>query len=305
MLRAYTNRPPPPCLLGNFRSARAAGGSRRGHRNAHRFRGAGCSSRSTGAPAGEPMHALSAGVRSRSLFVITAGGKAAPVRLSADRFSIVVPVCCSLSPELRTWCPSFLMLTEMGDSTLVRRLHAPAISPDPKICCRDRASALHPDFAYSPLSFAANPDSSMTTLLFTHPAASSTIPHLPPRVARPPAALLAALDAAVAGLDRRVARAAISRICPRHPIGLIERVLAAVPASVHAGSDADTVLSPARARRRCTRSARCAGGRRGYGGEATNAFCACGRPATTPSRCAMGFCLFNNIAIAAAAGAQV
>src|SRR2546423_1119768 len=85
------------------------------------------------------------------------------------------------------------------------------------------------------------------TLLYSHSACldhdpGSYHPESPDRLR----AVLAALEAEeFAALDRREAprgdRADIARV---HPPAYIEAVLAAVPASGHAGLDADTIVSP-------------------------------------------------------------
>src|SRR5260221_2623649 len=87
----------------------------------------------------------------------------------------------------------------------------------------------------------------MTTLLYSHAACldhdpGSYHPESPERLR----AVLAALSAEeFAGLDRREApRAALDDIARVHPRGYIDAVLAAIPASGHAGLDADTIVSP-------------------------------------------------------------
>src|SRR5260221_975341 len=87
----------------------------------------------------------------------------------------------------------------------------------------------------------------MTTLLYSHAACldhdpGSYHPESPERLR----AVLAALSAEeFAGLDRREApRAALDDIARVHPRGYIDAVLAAIPASAHAGLDADTIVSP-------------------------------------------------------------
>ena len=144
----------------------------------------------------------------------------------------------------------------------------------------------------------------MTTLLYTHPAC---LDHDPGRYhPESPArlrAVLEALDAPeFARLDRREApEASLDDIARVHPRGFVERLLAAVPASGHVGIDADTVLSPQSGRA----ALRAAGAVVAavdavVAGEADNAFCAVRPPGhhAEPLR-AMGFCLFNNVAIGA------
>src|SRR5579864_9250326 len=144
----------------------------------------------------------------------------------------------------------------------------------------------------------------MTTLLYTHPACidhdpGDYHPESPARLR----AVLEALDAPeFAALERREApEAEIDAITRVHPRPFIERMLAAVPASGHVGIDADTVLSPQSGRA----ALRAAGAVIAavdavVAGEADNAFCAVRPPGhhAEPGR-AMGFCLFNNVAIGA------
>ncbi len=144
----------------------------------------------------------------------------------------------------------------------------------------------------------------MTTLLYTHPVClkhdpGSYHPESPARLR----AVLEALDAPeFAGLERREApEAALDDIVRVHPRGFVERMLAAVPAAGHASIDADTVLSPQSGHA----ALRAAGAVVAavdavIAGEADNAFCAVRPPGhhAEPLR-AMGFCLFNNVAIGA------
>jgi acetoin utilization deacetylase AcuC-like enzyme len=144
----------------------------------------------------------------------------------------------------------------------------------------------------------------MTTLLFTHPAC---LEHDPGRYhPESPArlrAVLAALDAPeFARLDRRTApEASLDDIARVHPRGFIEAMLAAVPATGHAGIDADTILSPESGRAALRAAGAVAAAVDAVvAGEADNAFCAVRPPGhhAEPGR-AMGFCLFNNVAIGA------
>jgi acetoin utilization deacetylase AcuC-like enzyme len=144
----------------------------------------------------------------------------------------------------------------------------------------------------------------MTTLLFTHRAClehdpGPYHPESPDRLR----AVLEALEAPeFARLERREApEAAIEDLIRVHPRGFVERLLAAVPESGHRGIDADTILSPASGRA----ALRAAGAVVAavdavIAGEADNAFCAVRPPGhhAEPGR-AMGFCLFNNIAVGA------
>ena len=150
----------------------------------------------------------------------------------------------------------------------------------------------------------------MTTLLYTHPACldhdpGRYHPESPDRLR----AVLEALDAPeFARLDRREApEASLDDIARVHQRGFVERLLAAVPASGHVGIDADTVLSPESGRA----ALRAAGAVVAavdavVAGEADNAFCAVRPPGhhAEPLR-AMGFCLFNNVAIGALRAREV
>jgi acetoin utilization deacetylase AcuC-like enzyme len=150
----------------------------------------------------------------------------------------------------------------------------------------------------------------MTTLLYTHDAC---LEH-DPGAYHPecPARLRAILDALAApefaALERRQAPLAdIEDIARVHPRPYIEQVLAAVPKSGHAGIDADTVLSSGSGKAALRAAgATCAAVDAVIGGEAASAFCATRPPGhhAEPLR-AMGFCLFNNIAIAAQRARQV
>ena len=137
----------------------------------------------------------------------------------------------------------------------------------------------------------------------TIPAA--TIPKSPERLK----AILAAVSGPeFAALERREApRADLAAIARVHPGDFAERLLAAVPRRGHAALDADTVLSPGSGEA----ALRAAGAAIAavdavIAGEARNAFCAVRPPGhhAEPRR-AMGFCLFNNIAIAAQHARQV
>jgi acetoin utilization deacetylase AcuC-like enzyme len=150
----------------------------------------------------------------------------------------------------------------------------------------------------------------MTTLLYTHPACleHDPGPYHPESPARL-RAVLEALDAPeFARLERREApEAAIEDLARVHPRVFVERLLAAVPASGYRGIDADTILSPASGHA----ALRAAGAVVAavdavVAGEADNAFCAVRPPGhhAEPGR-AMGFCLFNNVAIGALRAREV
>ena len=144
----------------------------------------------------------------------------------------------------------------------------------------------------------------MTTLLYTHPACLEHDPgdHHPESAARLRAVLDALADPEFALLERREAPAAAFEDLLRvHPRRHVERMLRAVPRSGYVGVDADTILSPASGEA----ALRAAGAVVAavdavMAGEADNAFCAVRPPGhhAEPER-AMGFCLFNNVAVGA------
>jgi acetoin utilization deacetylase AcuC-like enzyme len=144
----------------------------------------------------------------------------------------------------------------------------------------------------------------MTTLLCTHPACLEHDPgrHHPEGPARLHAVLDALADPEFVDLQRREApEAAIEDLVRVHPRPHVERLLRAVPKSGHIAIDADTILSPASG----AAALRAAGAVVAavdavVAREADNAFCAVRPPGhhAEPDR-AMGFCLFNNIAVGA------
>ena len=150
----------------------------------------------------------------------------------------------------------------------------------------------------------------MTTLLYTHPACLEHDPgeYHPERPARLKAVLDALSAPEFAALDRREAPEATAEDLTRvHPPRFVERLLAAVPEDGHVGIDADTVMSP----RSGEAALRAAGAVAAavdavIAGEADNAFCAVRPPGhhAEPNR-AMGFCLFNNVAVGALRARQV
>ena len=150
----------------------------------------------------------------------------------------------------------------------------------------------------------------MTTLLYTHPACLDHDPgdYHPESPARLRAVLEALAAPEFAGLGRRQApEAALDDIARVHPRRFVERMLAAVPASGHVGIDADTILCPASGRAALhAAGAVVAAVDAVVAGEADNAFCAVRPPGhhAEPGR-AMGFCLFNNVAIGALRAREV
>jgi acetoin utilization deacetylase AcuC-like enzyme len=145
----------------------------------------------------------------------------------------------------------------------------------------------------------------MTTLLISHAAClghdpGRGHPESPGRLK----AILGALDRpAFSSLQRREAPRAERDVLARvHDRAYVDHVLASVPKSGHARLDADTVLSDGSGE----------GALRAAGavvaaidavmaGEARNAFCAVRPPGHHAEEAtAMGFCLFNNVAVGAA-----
>ena len=150
----------------------------------------------------------------------------------------------------------------------------------------------------------------MTTLLYTH---VSCLQHDPGQYhPEAPARLQSVLDALsapdFAALQRREAPpAAIEDLTRVHPQRFVERLLAAVPSEGHVGIDADTVMSPQSGEAALRAAGAVAAAVDAViAGEADNAFCAVRPPGhhACPSR-AMGFCLFNNVAVGALRARQV
>ncbi len=145
----------------------------------------------------------------------------------------------------------------------------------------------------------------MTTVLYTHAACLEHNPGRghPERPARLEA-VLAALDTeAFTALERREApRAEREQIARVHPGAYVDRILEAIPIAGYYGLDMDTVVSPGSGEAALRAAgAVCAAVDAVMAGEADNAFCAVRPPGhhAEPER-AMGFCLFNNVAIGAA-----
>ncbi len=145
----------------------------------------------------------------------------------------------------------------------------------------------------------------MTTILYSHPACLEHYPGSghPERPARLEA-VLAALDAeAFAALERREApRAEREQIARVHPRAFVDRLLESIPPEGYSGLDMDTIVSPGSGEAALRAAgALCAAVDAVMAGEADNAFCAVRPPGhhAEPER-AMGFCLFNNVAVGAA-----
>ncbi|MGQ3047175.1 MAG: histone deacetylase family protein [Niveispirillum sp.] len=145
----------------------------------------------------------------------------------------------------------------------------------------------------------------MNTLLFSHPdCLDHDTGYGHPECADRLRVVLSALeDEAFMFLDRRDAPLATREQLERvHPPGHVSALLDAIPADGHGSIDADTVLSPGTGKA----ALRAAGAVVAAvdavcGGEARNAFCAVRPPGhhAEPDQ-AMGFCLFNNVAVGAA-----
>jgi acetoin utilization deacetylase AcuC-like enzyme len=144
----------------------------------------------------------------------------------------------------------------------------------------------------------------MTTLLYTHDAC---VHHEPGKMHPEHPARLKAIWKALEvptfdALERREPpRATVEQIARVHPGAYVAAILDAVPATGMAAIDGDTFLSPGSGEAALRAAgAAVAATDAVLAGEAANAFCATRPPGhhAEPDR-AMGFCLFNNVAIAA------
>lgn len=144
----------------------------------------------------------------------------------------------------------------------------------------------------------------MTTRIYTHPACleHDTGPGHPECRARLEVILKALQDPRFATLEWRTAPVASrEQLALVHTAGYIDTVRAAIPDVGLAWMDPDTIVSPASWEAALAASgAVCAAVEAVVTGEVDNAFCAIRPPGhhAEPER-AMGFCLFNNVAIAA------
>jgi acetoin utilization deacetylase AcuC-like enzyme len=150
----------------------------------------------------------------------------------------------------------------------------------------------------------------MTTLLYTHPSCLEHDPgqYHPETPARLKAVLEGLSAPEFAALERREApQAALDDLIRVHPRRFVERLLAAVPTAGHVGIDADTVMSPQSGEAALRAAGAVAAA--GDGGKARGvdkAIFAVRPPGhhAEPDR-AMGFCLFNNVAVGALRARQV
>jgi acetoin utilization deacetylase AcuC-like enzyme len=144
----------------------------------------------------------------------------------------------------------------------------------------------------------------VTTFLYSHAACLAHDPgsYHPECPGRLKAVLERLGGPEFASLERREApRATIEQVARVHPRDFVEALLAAVPKSGYRAIDADTVLSAASGEAAMRASgAVCAAIDAVMAGEASNAFCAVRPPGhhAEPTQ-AMGFCLFNSVAVGA------
>jgi len=144
----------------------------------------------------------------------------------------------------------------------------------------------------------------MTTLLYTHPSSleHDPGPGHPESPARTRAILGAFEQADLTGVERREPpRATREQLERVHDARFVTAILDAVPDDGYVRIDADTVMSPASGEAALRQAgAVCAAVDAVVGDEGANAFCALRPPGhhAEPDR-AMGFCLFNGIAVGA------
>ncbi len=144
----------------------------------------------------------------------------------------------------------------------------------------------------------------MTTAIYAHPACLDHRPgrHHPERPSRIAAVLDGLKDAGIAGLERREAPEIDPALLQLvHPDALIDHVLAPMGNDERRWIDGDTAMSAGSARAALRAAgAVCAAVDAVMAGDIDNAFCAVRPPGhhAEPGR-AMGFCLFNNIAVGA------
>ena len=144
----------------------------------------------------------------------------------------------------------------------------------------------------------------MSLLFYTHPVAlqHDAGPGHPESPVRVQAILRAVDEAGIPGLVRREApEATLEQVQRVHPARYTSRILAAVPEAGYVRVDADTVLNPysGEAALRAAGAA-CAAVDAVMAGEAAKAFCAMRPPGHHAEAMeAMGFCVFNNVAVGA------
>lgn len=144
----------------------------------------------------------------------------------------------------------------------------------------------------------------MATQLITHPACLDHDPgnHHPENPRRLAAVLAALDDARFGGLERVAApRASDDALCLVHPRAFVEAVLGAIPPMGRHQIDGDTIVSPG-SEDAALRAAGAviAGVDAVCSGSARNAFAAVRPPGHHAEAAqAMGFCIFNNVAVGA------